>query len=805
MLAPISWLKDFVDIDITPEQLQQKLFSCGFEVDQIIEVGKDITGVYVGFVEECEKIEGTHLSKCVVNVGDKGTFQICCGADNVRKGKKFPVALEGATVYSHDKNNPDKKELFTIKNTKIRGVESFGMLCAGDELGVSENMYKGAGYNGLLELSDDAVVGQDFKKAIDLVDYVLEIEIPASRPDCQSIFGIAREVAAVLGKPFKMPKTNFDEIQKEINFEVEVKDFDLCPRYMAHYVSGVKVEQAPQWMRKRLELVGVNSINNIVDITNYVLKEIGQPLHSFDKALLNNNKLVVRRARENEEFKALNDQTYALNTNNLVIADGEKAVALAGVMGGANSGINQDTKEVMFESATFERSSVRKTSRALGLASDSSARFEKGVDEFSTVLGLNRALSLVQELNAGQITNVRFVKAKNPEIKEKYLTVSINKINELLGIEIPESEYERILSILNFQPQIKGDALTVVVPAYRTDVESYQDIAEEVIRMYGYENIKPTSIETASLTVGGRSEGQKLKLEIKKNLMSQGFYESINYSFFSPKDLDLIKAEENSPLRNAIKLVNPLKETISIMRTCLAPSMIQAVVRNLKRQNKEGRLFEISKIFIPKTLPLTEYPIEKDMLCLGVFGAEETFFTVKGALETLANRFGFEFEFEAGVKPFLHPGITATIKLNGEEIGYMGLLSHELQEELSVDKPVFIAELDYEKIAMSAKAKVSYKNISGTVIVNRDLAIVADEKLLNGQIEKVIKAACPSLTAVELFDIYKGQQVEKDKMSLAYSLTMEIEDNDKAEEVANKNIHDILLALSKELNIFIRQ
>lgn len=805
MLAPISWLKDFVDIDITPEQLQQKLFSCGFEVDQIIEVGKDITGVYVGFVEECEKIEGTHLSKCVVNVGDKGTFQICCGADNVRKGKKFPVALEGATVYSHDKNNPDKKELFTIKNTKIRGVESFGMLCAGDELGVSENMYKGAGYNGLLELSDDAVVGQDFKKAIDLVDYVLEIEIPASRPDCQSIFGIAREVAAVLGKPFKMPKTNFDEIQKEINFEVEVKDFDLCPRYMAHYVSGVKVEQAPQWMRKRLELVGVNSINNIVDITNYVLKEIGQPLHSFDKALLNNNKLVVRRARENEEFKALNDQTYTLNTNNLVIADGEKAVALAGVMGGANSGINQDTKEVMFESATFERSSVRKTSRALGLASDSSARFEKGVDEFSTVLGLNRALSLVQELNAGQITNVRFVKAKNPEIKEKYLTVSINKINELLGIEIPQSEYERILSILNFQPQIKGDALTVVVPAYRTDVESYQDIAEEVIRMYGYENIKPTSIETASLTVGGRSEGQKLKLEIKKNLMSQGFYESINYSFFSPKDLDLIKAEENSPLRNAIKLVNPLKETISIMRTCLAPSMIQAVVRNLKRQNKEGRLFEISKIFIPKTLPLTEYPIEKDMLCLGVFGAEETFFTVKGALETLANRFGFEFEFEAGVKPFLHPGITATIKLNGEEIGYMGLLSHELQEELSVDKPVFIAELDYEKIAMSAKAKVSYKNISGTVIVNRDLAIVADEKLLNGQIEKVIKAACPSLTAVELFDIYKGQQVEKDKMSLAYSLTMEIEDNDKAEEVANKNIHDILLALNKELNIFIRQ
>lgn len=805
MLAPISWLKDFVDIDITPEQLQQKLFSCGFEVDQIIEVGKDITGVYVGFVEECEKIEGTHLSKCVVNVGDKGTFQICCGADNVRKGKKFPVALEGATVYSHDKNNPDKKELFTIKNTKIRGVESFGMLCAGDELGVSENMYKGAGYNGLLELSDDAVVGQDFKKAIDLVDYVLEIEIPASRPDCQSIFGIAREVAAVLGKPFKMPKTNFDEIQKEINFEVEVKDFDLCPRYMAHYVSGVKVEQAPQWMRKRLELVGVNSINNIVDITNYVLKEIGQPLHSFDKALLNNNKLVVRRARENEEFKALNDQTYTLNTNNLVIADGEKAVALAGVMGGANSGINQDTKEVMFESATFERSSVRKTSRALGLASDSSARFEKGVDEFSTVLGLNRALSLVQELNAGQITNVRFVKAKNPEIKEKYLAVSINKINELLGIEIPQSEYERILSILNFQPQIKGDALTVVVPAYRTDVESYQDIAEEVIRMYGYENIKPTSIETASLTVGGRSEGQKLKLEIKKNLMSQGFYESINYSFFSPKDLDLIKAEENSPLRNAIKLVNPLKETISIMRTCLAPSMIQAVVRNLKRQNKEGRLFEISKIFIPKTLPLTGYPIEKDMLCLGVFGAEETFFTVKGALETLANRFGFEFEFEAGVKPFLHPGITAIIKLNGEEIGYTGLLSHELQEELSVDKPVFIAELDYEKIAMSAKAKVSYKNIAGTVIVNRDLAIIADEKLLNGQIEKVIKAACPSLTAVELFDIYKGQQVEKGKMSLAYSLTMEIEDSDKAEEVANKNIHDILLALNKELNIFIRQ
>lgn len=296
-----------------------------------------------------------------------------------------------------------------------------------------------------------------------------------------------------------------------------------------------------------------------------------------------------------------------------------------------------------------------------------------------------------------------------------------------------------------------------------------------------------------------------VKLEIKKSLLSQGFYESINYSFFSPKYLDLIKAEETSPLRKAIKIVNPLKETISIMRTCLSPSMITAVVRNLKRQNKEGRLFEISKIFIPKALPLIEFPIEKDMLCLGAFGADEAFFTVKGAIETLARCLSIELEFEAGAKPFLHPGITAIVKLNGEEIGYLGLLSHELQEELSMDKPVFIAELDYEKIAAEAKTKVVYKNIAGTVVVKRDLAIVADEKILNGQIEKVIKSACPALINVELFDIYKGQQVEKGKMSLAYSLTMELEDNEKLEEVANKNIHQILLALNKDLDIFIRQ
>ncbi len=805
MLAPLSWLKEYVDIDVDNQTLENKLFSCGFEVEEIIEVGKDITGVYVGLVEECEKVEGTHLSVCKVNVGDKGTFQICCGADNVWAGKKFPVALDGATVLMSDKQNPAIKEVVTIKNTKIRGIESFGMLCAGDELGISANMYDGADYNGLFELDDSAVVGQDLKKAIGLTDYIFDISVTANRPDCQSILGMAREISAVLEKPFKMPKTTYNSIDKQVDFSVEIENFELCPRYEAHLATDIKIEKSPLWLRKRLELVGVKPINNLVDITNYVLKEIGQPMHAFDRDILQGNKIVVKNAKNNEKFVALNEEEYTLSESNLVIADANKTVALAGVMGGLDSGINNQTKEVVFESAKFERSSVRRTARGLGLTSDSSSRFEKGVDEFSVSLGRERALHLLELLGAGKPLSNAIVVAKEPQITEKVVSASVQKINDVLGIIVPNAEILRVLTNLRLKPQIVEDKLTVTVPAYRSDIETYQDLAEEIIRMYGYEHIKNDFLKFTSVTAGQRTSQQKLKNFVRKFLYGQGYMESITYSFFSPKDLDLIKVPEDHALRNTIKILNPLKENISLMRTTLAPSMIASVVRNLKRNNQNGRLFEISRVFFAKELPLLDYPEEREILSLGVFGKDEDYFTIKGTIEALADELGLEFEFERAEELFLHPGISANILLNGEKVGYFGMIAHDIKEELAVEKSFFIADIDYYKLVALTNQKTNYKNILNTIIVKRDLALVAEESLTNGQIERAIKKVSKNIVSVELFDIYKGKQIGENQKSMAYHLDFELLDNEQVEENANKLMQEILTSLKVELKVEIRQ
>ena len=398
MLAPLSWLKDYVDIDVTPKELEEKLFSCGFEVEELIEVGKDISNVVVGLVESCEPIPDTHLSLCQVNAGEHGTFQICCGADNVRAGGKYPLALVGATVYATAKDHVTIEGVMTIKKGKLRGYESYGMLCSGTELGLNEDLYPGAGYNGLLVLPEDAKAGADVKPILGMDDWIFDIAITANRPDCQSIYGIAREVAAVLGKECREPALDYTETAVKKDFKVEVSAKDLCPRYIAHYVHDVTIGESPAWMRRRLALVGINSISNMVDITNYVLKELGQPMHAFDYAYLEGDQINVRRANEGERIVTLDEKEFTLNSSNLVICDGVKPVALAGIMGGLNSEIKDTTTEVMFESAKFARDNIRKSSRALGQSSDSSAMYAKGVYEYTTVMAMKRALHLVEEL-----------------------------------------------------------------------------------------------------------------------------------------------------------------------------------------------------------------------------------------------------------------------------------------------------------------------------------------------------------------------------------------------------------------------
>ena len=479
MLVPLSWLKDYVDIDVTPTELCEKLFSSGFEVEEMYEVGKDINKVVVGLVEECEPIPETHLHLCKVNAGAEGILQICCGADNVQKGGKYPLALIGATVYATAKDHKTVEGVMTIGQGKLRGYDSFGMLCSGVEIGVSENMYPGAGYNGLLVLPDDAVAGEDVKPILGLDDWIFDIAITANRPDCQSIFGIAREVAAILNKEVKEPALDYTEtdVVKD-GFKVTVDAKDICPRYISHYVYDVKIEESPAWMKRRLALVGLDAISNIVDITNYILYELGQPMHAFDYSYLEGNAINVRRANDQETIVTLDSKEFTLNPNNLVICDGVKPVALAGIMGGLNSEILDTTNEVVFEAAKFARDNIRKSSRALGQSSDSSQRFSKGVDEYTTVMAMKRALHFIEELNCGKVSATHIDVNSGNSIEPVSLTVSVKKVNGVLGITVSDDTIVNILKSLNFNPTLKGDELTLMIPGYREDMESYQDVAD---------------------------------------------------------------------------------------------------------------------------------------------------------------------------------------------------------------------------------------------------------------------------------------------------------------------------------------
>lgn len=805
MLVPLSWLKDYVDIDVEPKELEEKLFSCGFEVEEMYQVGKDISGVVVGLVEECEPIPGTHLHLCKVNVGNGEILQICCGADNVRAGGKYPVAKIGATVYMTAKDHVTVEGVMTIKKGKLRGYESYGMLCSGTELGLNEDMYPGAGYNGLLVLPEDAEIGADVKPLLGLDDWIFDVSITANRPDCQSIFGIAREVAAVLNKEVKMPALDYTEsgIKKE-GFTVSVEAPDLCPRYIAHYVTDVKIGQSPAWMKRRLSLVGIKPISNVVDITNYVLKELGQPMHAFDSSYIEGNSIIVRRARENEKIVTLDGKEFTLNPSNLVICDAVKPVALAGIMGGLNSEIRDTTNGVIFESAKFARDNIRKSSRALGQSSDSSARFAKGVDEYATVMAMKRALHLIEELGCGRVSSTHVEVSTGNSIEPKEMKASIKKINNVLGIQVPTAHIERILKSLQFEPVIKGDELTIKVPAYREDMEDYPDIAEEVIRMYGYEHVTPTFLDTAAVTAGGRNVRQIAEMKLKRALCAAGIFEGIHYSFFSPSDLDLLRLPEDAPERRAIRLMNPINEDLSLMRTTLAPQMIRAIARNQKHNRLEGRIFEMGNRFIPHQLPITEYPDERQTLCVGVWGKEESFFTLKGIAETVAETLCAKFTYEPYQKPFLHPYQCARILCNGKEIGYLGTLTYEIQNEQDMREPAYLMEIDLQSLSEYYGKYPSFTPIPKYAEESRDLALVMDKEITCGQVESAIREACAYVKDVTLFDIYEGKQIEKDKKSMAFTVLFVPKDEEFTSEMVDGFVKKILKNLKNKLNIEIR-
>ena len=797
MVVPFSWLKDYVEIDVSAEELQEKLFSCGFEVEELTCLGKDVTGVFTGRITKTEKHpDADRLTVCQVDCGSLGTRQICTAATNVFEGAIVPCALDGATVL-HEGG------IQKIKTGKLRGMASEGMFCSGEELGINNDFYEGAEVNGILILDEDTPVGVDIRPIVGIDDYLFDIAVTANRPDCQSVFGIAREVAAILKKPLKQPATDYTPVETDVRIPVTVEEPSLCPRYVGHYVADVKIGVSPRWLRRRLALCGLRSVSDVVDITNYVLLELGQPMHAFDRNFLAGGQIFVRRAREGEKIVTLDEKEFSLTPENLLICDGEKGVALAGIMGGLNSEIKPETKAVFFEAAKFARDNVRKTSRALGQRSDSSARFEKGVDAYTCEFAMNRALHLTEVLGCGKPTSYR-ADANSETLAPKTIQTTYKKIDDLLGIKVPHAEMRAILERLGFGVTENAGGMSVVVPLWREDVEGYPDLAEEIIRSYGYEHIVPTFLKKASVTRGGLSPAQKREAKCKEVVAGEGYMEACNYSFYSPKDLDLFRLPEDAPERRAVKILNPIGEDLSVMRTILAPSMLANVVRNVRRGNDAGRLFELANVYLPAELPLKELPEERKHLVLALWG-EGDFFDLKGAVEALAEAFGLRFTFERGEKPFLHPGITAVVKMGEKEVGWLGELHPAIAAELALEKKVCLAELDYAALSKKFARDITYTPIPKFPAVVRDIAVVVEEDVTCAQLTACILKSCKAAKKAELFDVFRGDRLGAGKKSVALHITF-VPEGDKpiSPEQVDGYFQKILSSLEKNCGAELR-
>ncbi len=795
MKLPISWLREYVDIDCSIEELEAKLFSCGFEVEEVIKVGEKIDKIVTCKILEIEKHPNADkLSVCKVDAGKYGVLQIITAAKNVFVGAVVPVAIDGATLASGDR----------IFNGELRGLPSYGMFCSGEELAITDDWYKGASVNGILILDENFPLGESVKELLDIGDVIFDINVTANRPDCNSILNLAREVAAVLDKPLKMPDLsyNVDKSISTINtVKVENKQFDLCQRYISHLVKDIKIEESPLWLKRRLFSMGIRSINNIVDITNYVLLEIGQPMHAFDLDHIEGNTIIVRKAENGEKIVTLDEKEFTLSENNLLIADSVKGVALAGVMGGLNSEIKETTKDVLFESARFSRDNIRKTSRAIGQRSDSSSRFEKGVDYLSVELGMKRALNLIDKLDCGKIACDEY-DLVDVVLKEKVIKTTLSKVNGVLGIDVPSEVVDKILTGLGFNVKIDGDNLEVVVPLFREDMEDYPDIAEEIIREYGYSHITPTLLKTSSITNGGRNEIQTKTERLKDLVCSMGFNEIITYSFVPEKDIKQFSLENYGDF---VKILNPLSEDVAIMRVSLIPSIVRTVLYNLNRKNNDGRLFELAKTY--NAVSGSELPKESTRLSLAVFGKDEDFYALKGVIEQILCVFcaGKDVSYQVSSRKFMHPTRSADVIVCGKEIGVLGQLHPSLSSELGIDKPVYIAEISFDELVNAFNDKVVYSQISKFPNIERDLAVIVDENTLYSEVVSVIKAnGGEFLKEVSLFDIYQGDQVATGKKSMAFNLIFVSNERTLGVEEIDLAIKNILDELYNKLGAVLR-
>ncbi|MGI6701593.1 MAG: phenylalanine--tRNA ligase subunit beta [Christensenellales bacterium] len=755
MKVTLNWLKEYVDIDITVQALADKLVNSGFEVEEIINLADNIKGVVSGKILNITKHpDADKLRIADVDIGLK-RLTIVCGADNCNLGLIVPVATVGAKLPSG----------LTIKEGVIRGFKSEGMLCSGAELDISEDDLEGAGYDGLLVLASDTPVGADINTILGYDDYLLNISVTANRPDCNSVIGIAREIAAILNKPMKPMRVNYKTVKDDINkyLSVEVESPELCPRYMARMVRNIKIEKAPYYIRKRLKSVGVRPINNVVDITNYVLYETGQPMHAFDIRYIEGGKIIVRRA-DNEKIVALDGNEYNLNNSHLAICDSKKPIAIGGIMGGEYSSIMPDTTTIVLESARFNRENIRRTSRELNLRSDSSLRFEKGIDYLSQEIALERALTLLDsaEVLEGVIDML------SEEIKEREIVFEPEKVNAVLGISVEPRKMSDILNSLSIKSELSDGKIRAVIPVYREDIDGVNDIAEEIIRMYGYHHIEGYKLPLR----GGKSKEVKLIDKIKNLLIGEGMYEIVKYSFTTAKYFDMLRLRPDSVLRRAIKLRNALGEDLSVMRTTLIHSMLETISYNIARNNREGRLYECANVYIPNKLPLEELPEERMTLTIGAFGESEDFLILKGIIERIGEISNSDFKYIRAEKEYLHPGISAYILLNGKIVGELGEVHPDVLNNYDISKKVYIAEL-YIKPLIENSVKIrQFAPIPKYPSIVRDLALIVDYELAVGDMIDYIKDYNPLINDVRLFDVYRGSQINTDKKSVALSVEL---------------------------------
>ena len=785
MKIPMSWLNDYTDITgVSPKEYADRLTMTGSKVEGVENMGQDIDKVVTGKILKITPHENSdHLVICQMDAGQGEPIQIVTGAPNVKEGQIVPVALHGSTLPGD----------VHIKRGKLRGVVSNGMLCSHEELGLT---VQDLGYEpeyGILILPENTPVGMDVKELFGLNENVVEFEITSNRPDCFSVIGLARETAASFDKSFRVAKPVFTEKDGRIEdyVQVSVENKEKCLRYCARMVKNVKIGPSPKWMVQRLKACGIRSINNIVDITNYVLLEYGQPMHAFDLRDIKGGRITVRSAADGEVIQTLDEQERILNSNDLVIADGERAVAIAGVMGGFNSEVKDDTTEVVFESATFDGASVRLTAQKIGLRTESSSRYEKGLDPNNTIPAVERACQLVEELGCGEVVG-DCIDIWGNKKEAVSLTFRPEKINAFLGTDVSVDEMVKILTTLEFQ--VDMDTMTLVPPTFRPDIECEADVAEEIARFYGYDVI-PTTLLSGEATAGKRSEKQQTVDKINRLLTAQGMYEIYTYTFTSPAVFDKLNLPADSQLRNTVKISNPLGEDTSIMRTTTIGSMLEILSRNYNYRNETVKLFEVGKVYFPVEGQVL--PNEPEVITLGMYGPEIDFFTLKGVCEALFEGVHANVQYQAlSDHPTFHPGRTAKITAGKKEIGILGQIHPDVLKKYDIETPCYVAEIDLEALYQQIDDQIKYKKLPKFPAVTRDIAMLVDKTVPVAEIEAVmVKAAGKILDSIKLFDVYEGKQIPENKKSVAYSVSF----RDSQRSLTNEEVNVVFDKMLKRL------